>query len=49
MPDGDAFSILLNNVEKKLTTDLQSEQCSMNDDQYIVRCIDLEGRENSID
>ncbi|CAF2406321.1 unnamed protein product [Rotaria sp. Silwood2] len=43
-PNIEIFSTILNNTEKQLSTILKSQNNELHEDQYIARCIDLEGR-----
>jgi len=42
-PDIDGFSTILDVIEKQLSPDLESQNNELHYDQYIARCIDLEG------
>ncbi|CAF0894190.1 unnamed protein product [Rotaria sp. Silwood1] len=43
IPNIAIFSIILDNTEKQLLTVLKSQNNELHEDQYIARCIDLEG------
>ncbi|CAF1226296.1 unnamed protein product [Adineta steineri] len=43
MCNDETFSTILNNIEKQLITDLQGQNNELHYDQFIARCIDLEG------
>jgi thymidylate kinase len=43
IPAVEIFSTILHNIEKQLITDLECEKNELHYDQYIARCIDLEG------
>ncbi len=43
IPNVEIFTTILNNIEKQLFTDLQCQNNELHYDQYIARCIDLEG------
>ncbi len=53
IPDLQVFSTILDGIQKQLITDLECQKNELHYDQYIARCIDLEGRkiiwENLID
>jgi len=42
-PDIEGFSTILDVIEKQLSTDLEFQNNELHYDQYIARCIDLEG------
>lgn len=42
-PDIEGFSAMLDDIEKQLTTDLKCQNNELHYDQYIARCINLEG------
>jgi len=42
-PDIEGFSTILDVIEKQLSTDLECQNNELHYDQYIARCIDLEG------
>ena len=43
-PDIEAFSTILDGIEKRFSADLTQGNNKVNYDQYISQCIDLEGR-----
>ncbi len=43
IPNVEILSTILNNIGKQLITDLQCQNNELHYEQYIARCIDLEG------
>lgn len=43
VPDLDGFSIILDDVEKQLINDMKCQNNELHHDQYVARCINLEG------
>jgi hypothetical protein len=43
IPDVEIFSSILDNIEKQLATDLERHNNELHYNEYIARCIDLEG------